>query len=137
MDSAEHFRRGEPAVLLFAHGSTVEAANDGVRRLAREIQDSGLHAYVRASFLGPGKPELGTAVAEAAEAGFHRIVVIPYFLTLGTHLSRDLPRLVAAERRKRPYLDIQVGRSLEGHPEMVSLVLSRIREVTEDARISP
>ena len=137
MDSSKHFREGEPAVLLFAHGSAVEAANEEVHRLAREIQDSGSHAYVRASFLGPGKPELATAVAEAVDAGFQRIVVIPYFLTLGTHLRRDLPRLVAAEYRKRPYLSIQVGRALEGHPEMVSLLLSRIREVTEEARVSP
>jgi len=137
MDSANHFREGEPAVLLFAHGSAVEPANDGVRRLACEIQDGGAYAYVRAAFLGPGQPELGTAVAEASEAGFRRIVVIPYFLTLGTHLRRDLPRLVAAERRKHPRLEIQVGRSLEDHPAMASLLLSRIREVMEEARVSP
>jgi len=124
------------AFLLFAHGSAVEEANEEVRQLAGRIQETGPCAYVRASFLGPGQPDLGTAIAEAVEAGFCSIIVIPYFLTLGTHLRRDLPRLVEAERRKRPHLDIQVGRSLEGHPEMVSLLLSRIREVTEEARVS-
>jgi sirohydrochlorin ferrochelatase len=136
MDSVNHFRDSEPAVILFAHGSAVEEANEGVRALARSIQEGGAYAYVRASFLGPGEPELGPALAEAAAAGFSRIVVIPYFLMLGTHLRRDLPRLVAAEKRKHPHLDIQVGRSLEDHPEMASLVLSRIREITEGARVS-
>lgn len=136
MDSAEHFRDGEPAVILFAHGSAVEAANDGVRKLARKIQEAGTYVHVQASFLGPGRPELGPAIAEAAEAGFQRIVVIPYFLTLGIHLRRDLPRLVASAKQKHPRLEIQVGRSLEDHPEMASLILSRIREVTEEARVS-
>lgn len=137
MDSSEHFRNGEPAVIVYAHGSAVEEANQGVRNLAQRIQNGGAYAYVRASFLGPGKPELPEAVAEAVGEGFHRIVVIPYFLTTGIHLRRDLPMLVAAERQKYPQLEIQVGRSLEDHPEIASLVLSRIREVMEEARVSP
>jgi sirohydrochlorin ferrochelatase len=137
MDSAEPLTHDEPAIILFAHGSAVEEANQGVRELAHRIQDEGDYAYVRASFLGPGKPELGPAIAEAVESGFHRIVVIPFFLTLGIHLRRDLPRLVAAEKRRHPGLKIEVGRSLEDHPEMASLILSRIREITEGARVSP
>jgi sirohydrochlorin ferrochelatase len=137
MDSAKPLTDGKPAIILFAHGSAVEEANQGVRDLARKVQDGGTYAYVRASFLGPGQPELGRAIAEAVAEGFGRIVVIPYFLTLGFHLRRDLPRLVAAEKKKRPGLEIQVGRSLEDHPEMASLVLSRIREITEGARVSP
>ena len=137
MDSVEHFRDGDPAVILFAHGSAVEEANDGVRELARRIQTGGNYVYVRASFLGPGRPELGPAIEEAAEAGFRRIVVIPYFLTLGTHLRRDLPRLVAAVKQKNPHLKILVGRSLEDHPEMASLILSRIREVAEEVKVRP
>ena len=132
MDSAKHFRDGEPAVILFAHGSAVEQANQGVRELARRIQDGGDYPYVRASFLGPGQPELGPAIAEAAGEGFQRIVVIPFFLTMGTHLRRDLPRLVLAAKQMHPQLEIQVGRSLEDHPEMASLVLGRIQEVTGD-----
>jgi sirohydrochlorin ferrochelatase len=136
MDSAKPLADEEPAIILFAHGSAVEEANRGVRNLASKIQDVGSYCYVRASFLGPGQPELGPAIAEAAGAGFRRIVVIPFFLTLGTHLHRDLPRLVAAERKKHPAIEIRVGRSLEDHPEMASLVISRIREITEEARVS-
>jgi sirohydrochlorin ferrochelatase len=137
MDSPKSLTDSEPAIILFAHGSVVEKANQGVRDLARRIQESGFYVYVRASFLGPGQPSLGSAIADAVDAGFHCIVVIPYFLTLGIHLRRDLPKLVAAEKQKYPELEIQVGRSLEDHPEMASLVLSRIREITEGARVSP
>jgi sirohydrochlorin ferrochelatase len=136
MDSDKPLTDAEPAIILFAHGSAVEEANQGVRDLASRIQAEGAYAYVRASFLGPGRPELGSAIAEAVGAGFQQIVVIPYFLTLGTHLRRDLPRLVEAGKQQFPALEIQVGRSLEDHPEMASLVLSRIREITEGTRVS-
>ena len=120
------------AVVLFAHGSAVEEANQGVRDLAGRIQAGGSYSYVQAAFLVPGRPELGAAIAEAVKAGYRRIVVLPYFLTLGIHLRRDLPKLVAAERQKHPQVKIQVGRSLEDHPEMASLVLGRIQEVREE-----
>lgn len=137
MDSAKQPTQSSPAIILFAHGSAVEAANEGVRELARRIESCGACEYVRASFLGPGQPELGSAIDDAITEGFDRIIVIPYFLTLGIHLQRDLPRLVAAEQEKHPGLELQVGRSLEDHPEMASLVLSRIREITEGVRVSP
>ncbi|TAM83647.1 MAG: hypothetical protein EPN47_05930 [Acidobacteria bacterium] len=136
MDSINQSKGSSLAIILFAHGSAVEEANEGVRELARRIQVQGAYRYVRASFLGPGQPELGPAIAEAVGEGFDRIIVAPYFLTLGTHLRRDLPRLVMAEKEKYPNIDIQVGWSLEGHPAMASLVLSRIREVTEGVRVS-
>lgn len=120
------------AVVLFAHGSAVEEANQGVRALAERIQSTGSYAHVQAAFLGPGRPELGEAVAKAVEAGFSRIVVLPYFLTLGIHLRRDLPKLVAAERGKHPQVEIKVSRSLEDHPEMAALILGRIQEVIEE-----
>jgi len=137
MDSSKQLTDHRPAIILFAHGSTVEEANQGVRELARRIEGQGAHQYVRTAFLGPGQPELGTAVAGAIAQGFSRIIVIPYFLTLGIHLRRDLPMLVAAEQEKHPGLEILIGRSLEDHPEMASLVLSRIREITEGAKVSP
>lgn len=119
------------AIVLFAHGSRVEAANEGVRVLAKQVQDSGGFARARAAFLELGQPDLKGAVAEAIEAGFQRIIVVPYFLTLGVHLRRDLPELLARENEAHPGVEIIVSESLEGHPAMPSLVADRIRAVSE------
>ncbi|HUZ45400.1 MAG TPA: CbiX/SirB N-terminal domain-containing protein [Terriglobia bacterium] len=121
------------AVILFAHGSAVEEANQGIRELAGRIQVAGSYAYVQAAFLGPGQPEMGAAIAQAVKAGYRRVVVLPYFLTLGIHLRRDLPKLVAEARKKHPQVKIRVGQSLEDHPEMASIILGRIQEVIKEA----
>jgi sirohydrochlorin ferrochelatase len=115
-------------VILFAHGSSVEDANQGVHELARQIRALERYAFVRAAFLELAHPDLGEAIAEAVNAGVTRVVVIPYFLTMGIHLRRDLPRLVAPERRRYPHLRIEVGQSLEGHPLMNSIILERVDE---------
>jgi|ERR1035438_713355 sirohydrochlorin ferrochelatase len=119
-------------ILLFAHGSPVEEANRGVHNLAQKIEAAGPYRYVRAAFLDCAQPDLPAAVATAAEAGMRRVVVIPYFLTMGLHLHRDLPRLVATAKEKYPEFEIAVGQSLEGHPLMPSIILGRVQEALGD-----
>jgi sirohydrochlorin ferrochelatase len=119
-------------ILLFAHGSPVEEANRGVRDLAEKIAAAGPYRYVRAAFLDGAQPDLIAGIREAAEAGLERLIVIPYFLTDGLHLRRDLPKLVAAAQEKHPTFDIAVGQSLEGHPLMPSIILGRVQEVLEN-----
>lgn len=118
-------------VLLFAHGSRVEEANQGVRALAQRVQDSGSFACVRAAFLELGQPDLKGAIAEAVGAGARRIIVVPYFLTMGIHLQRDLPKLLAREKELYPAVEFLVSESLEGHPVMPSLLVERIRDTTK------
>lgn len=116
-------------IILFGHGSRVEDANQGVRDLARQVQDAGPYHHVRAAFLELAQPDLNAAIAEAAAAGLQRLIVIPYFLTEGTHLRRDLPNLIAPLKLKFPGVAIDLGQSLEGHPLMASIILGRIQEV--------
>jgi sirohydrochlorin ferrochelatase len=117
------------AILLFAHGSSVEDANRSVHELARQVQALGTHHYARAAFLELAHPDLAEAVQEAMGAGVRHIIVVPYFLTMGIHLRRDLSSLIAPLQLKHPQLPIDVAHSLEGHPLVTSIVLERVREV--------
>lgn len=124
-------------IVLFGHGSSVEDANQGVRDLAKQVRDAGPYQHVRAAFLELAQPDLNAAVAEAAAAGLARVIIIPYFLTVGIHLRRDLPHLIAPLQQKYPRLTLEVGASLEGHPMMASIILGRVREVMEKFKSTP
>ena len=113
--------------VLFAHGSRVESANDAVRGVAAELARSGGHA-VAPAFLELGKPDLAGAVDGLVTAGASRIIVIPYFLTLGTHLQRDLPKLVRDSARKHANLEMEVTPPLDGHPALLQVLLDRASE---------
>ena len=56
--------------------------------LARRTGD-----LVETAFLDCAPPDLLTQSATLVSKGVSRIVVIPYFLTLGIHFQRDLPRI--------------------------------------------
>jgi len=114
--------------ILFAHGSSVESANEAVRNVAREAAErSGWTAWGTA-FLGGGAPDLPGAVDALVVRGVRRLVIVPYFLTFGTHIERDLPLLVDRARRAHPHLAIKVTAPLDGHPGMVAAVMDRARE---------
>lgn len=112
--------------IVFAHGSSVESANEAVRSVASDMARLGKLHHVLAAFLEGGQPNLTTAVRElAARDGIERIVVVPYFLTLGLHLQRDLPRLIEAARRGNLGVNIEVTAPLDGHPAMAEALLDR------------
>jgi len=108
--------------VLFAHGSRVESANDSVRSLASQMAAACGHP-VEPAFLELGKPDLSAAVAHLKAMGAVRIVVIPYFLTLGTHLQRDLPRLAREAASEHPDPALQLLPPLDGHPPLLRALL--------------
>lgn len=116
------------AVVIFAHGSSVESANEAVRRVAANVAREGRCGMVEAAFLEQGQPDLSTAVHQAIAKGAVRVVVVPYFLTPGIHLERDLPRLVEDLLRKHPGVEIRVTPPLDGHPALGEILNERVEE---------
>jgi sirohydrochlorin ferrochelatase len=118
-------------IVVFAHGSTVEQANEAIRTVTAEMARKGGYDLTVAAFLDIGKPDLLEAVGLLAAAGASRIVVIPYFLAAGTHLQRDLPRLVRDVAEVHPDVEIVVTEPLDGHPALPAILLDRARAALE------
>lgn len=117
----------ERGFIIFAHGSRIEPANEAVRSVAAQFARAGRFEHVEAAFLELGKPNLHDAVAHLAGDGVRQVVVIPYFLTLGTHLERDLPKLAARAAAAYPGVDLRVTAPLDGHQALVEILLDRAR----------
>lgn len=114
-------------IILFAHGSRVEDANESVRRAARDLAGALDSELIAAAFLELGAPGLAAAADELVRRGAARLVVIPYFLTLGVHMQRDLPRLVEEISARHGGVPIEVTPPLEGHPGLLDVLLERAR----------
>ena len=115
-------------IIVFGHGSRIESANESVRRAARDLARAGGLNHDEPAFLELGQPDLEGAVARLTDQGIREIRVIPYFLTLGTHLERDLPRLVEAISSKSNALSIKITPPLEGHPGLIAALLDRAKD---------
>lgn len=114
-------------LILFAHGSSVEPANEAVRELAKSLALRSEYDSVQPAFLELASPNLADAVGSLVRSGHERIVVVPYFLVPGRHLTRDLPGIVEELRRIYPSVPIEITESLAGHALVADAVLDRAR----------
>jgi len=112
-------------IVVFGHGSSVPSANEAVRVIAAAAAQKGGWTLYETAFL-EADPHLAEAVKKLALAGADEVLVLPYFLTLGIHLQRDLPKIVsdlAAEFQ----LPIRVAPPLDGHPELSRILVERAK----------
>ncbi|HYP06988.1 MAG TPA: CbiX/SirB N-terminal domain-containing protein [Bryobacteraceae bacterium] len=111
-------------IVLFAHGSTVASANDAVHAVTAELGRRTGRA-VETAFLDCAPPTVADAVAALVDRGVTEILIVPYFLTTGIHLKRDLPRLVEQIRPVYPDISIAVTEPLDGHPGLMEILVER------------
>jgi sirohydrochlorin ferrochelatase len=116
-------------IVVFGHGSSVATANEAVRAVAARAAADGAWDLFETAFL-EAAPRLDEAVRKLAAKGAEQILVLPYFLTLGIHLQRDLPKLVADLSRECA-LPIRVAEPLDGHPELSRILIDRAAEVLQ------
>lgn len=121
-------------IVIFAHGSRIESANEAVRAVAREVARAGGFELAGVAFLETYLPGLDETVARLADQGAARVLVVPYFLTLGLHLQRDLPRIVEDVARVHAGVEVRVTPPLDGHPALAGIVLDRARAALEEWR---
>ncbi len=113
--------------VIFAHGSSVDSANAMVRDLVERFANAGGY-LAEPAFLEKAQPDLAHAVESLLQRGASHVTVIPYFLTLGLHLQRDLPQLVADVSADHAGLPISIAPPLDGHSALLAAVLDRARE---------
>ncbi len=95
------------AVVLIAHGSRLEAANEEVRRLAERLSER-LGQTVIPAFLELASPGIPEGIDEALRSNPSEIKVLPYFLTQGRHVQEDIPKLLADKARAYPETPIRL-----------------------------
>ncbi len=84
---------------------------------------------MEAAFLELGTPGLPGAADRLVAAGTHEITVIPYFLTPGLHMERDLPPLIERIAQTYSGVRITVTPPLDGHPALVQVLYDRAMSV--------
>lgn len=119
---------GPTAILLMAHGSRRPEANIDLFALADRLATSGAYSIVQASFLELAEPDIPTGGALCVAHGARRVLMIPYFLSEGVHLHRDLTAARNELADRFPEVAFHLGPALGPHPLLDRLVLERARQ---------
>jgi sirohydrochlorin ferrochelatase len=119
------------ALLLIAHGSRQDEANADLHRLAAELRRTGEYATAVASFLELAEPNIDEGAARCVAAGAARVVLLPYFLSAGIHVCRDLTAARDRLAARFPRVEFRLAEPLGRHPLLTRVVAERARQATE------
>jgi len=99
------------ALLLVAHGSRRMESNQEVRELTERLRAraGGRFDWVGHAFLELAEPSIPEAVSAATAAGARQVLLLPYFLSAGRHVVKDIPDEVATALREHPEVSVQVA----------------------------
>lgn len=107
-------------IVLFGHGSRNPAWAEPFQSLRKEIERQQPEARVELGFLELMEPSLPDAIGRLAAGGAEEVVVVPLFISAGSHVREDLPELIAAARAAHPGLQVRTVPSLGEAPEMLA-----------------
>ena len=107
------------AVIVFAHGARSTRWENPIRDLAKRLATQLSPCVVEVAFLQFGEPKLPEAVEKLIGQGVVNFVILPFFLSTGGHLLRDLPEAIDRLRADYPQATIDVASSLGEEPEVI------------------
>ncbi|HEV3258198.1 MAG TPA: CbiX/SirB N-terminal domain-containing protein [Gemmataceae bacterium] len=116
------------ALLVIAHGSRQDEANADLYHVVEEMKKRGGYALVEASFLELADPGIEQGAADCVAAGATRVVLLPYFLSAGIHVRRDLTAIRGALAEKFPRATFHLAEPLGRHPLLLDVVADRARQ---------
>lgn len=119
------------AIILIGHGSPLEEANNlhEVAALIHPMIHPGCKKEcVKIAYLQFGRPDLLNVIKDFIRNGAERIIIHPFFLSKGLHVTRDIPQLIERARGLYPDIEFFYTEPLGFNEWVARLVIERIKE---------
>ncbi len=119
-------------VVVAAHGSRAVAANDAHRAVVARLAEQ-VPVRVVPAFLELTEPSIADAIDVAVAGGASSVVVLPYFLHPGRHLTEDLPRIVAEADERHPSATVRLAPSFGADPALGAVLAAQVARSLDGA----
>lgn len=136
----------DTGIIILAHGSRGEKGATEVNRVLQRVSH-GIQSLLLAgtqvigAALQFNHPSLEEAVEFLGRQNVRRLVILPYFLFPGRHITEDIPRLIEKCKRAYPEIRFVVSDNLGLDEHFIDLAAMRITEAVpelqRDGCISP
>ncbi len=120
------------SLVIVAHGSRRQASNDEVRELSSRIESLTGESFdqVKTAFLELAEPSIPGGIEQCIEKGAKEIIVLPYFLSAGRHVTEDIPGEVDTVRNKYPEVSIKITPYLGTIDKIADLMVEQANQAS-------
>ena len=112
-------------LMLVAHGSRRDESNLEIESLAKKIALFKVKEFevVMTAFLEFAKPSITEAIDNCTVIGATKVTILPYFLSAGVHIAKDIPSEVEKGAQKNPNLNIKISNYFGSRNEISEILL--------------
>lgn len=119
-------------IIIAAHGSPSKEAGN-VKDIAEHLH-SMIHPEcnkycVRPAYLQFNEPAIAEAIKKAVNDGAEKIIIHPFFLSNGIHVTDSIPKIIKEAESIYPDVKFIYTEPLGPHGKLAEVVLERIKEV--------
>jgi precorrin-8X/cobalt-precorrin-8 methylmutase len=120
-------------IIIAGHGSPKKDANN-IEQVAGLLHNM-VHPEcsddcVRVAYLQFAEPNIAQAITSCVDDGATKVIVHPYFLSSGMHVTSDIPEIIDAARKKYPDVEFVFTEPLGIHNKMAQVMLERIQSAS-------
>ena len=123
-------RRDDTCLVLVGRGTTDPDANGEVSKFARMIEEGMGFGGSFVCYSGTAKPLVADGLRAAAQLGYARLIVVPFFLFDGVLVKRIYAAADAMQERE-PELEVLKAGYLGVHPNVADVMIARAQEAVE------
>ena len=120
-------------IILIGHGSPRKEANNIEiigKLLHKTIHPNCSGQCVKVAYLQFASPDIAETIRTCAEGGAKRVIIHPFFLSSGMHVTKDIPEIIDEARTAHPGVEFIYTEPLGVHEDLAKIVIDRIQSVT-------
>jgi precorrin-8X/cobalt-precorrin-8 methylmutase len=124
------------SIILIGHGSPKKDANRlGIiaDMLHRSLHPGCTRECVRVAYMEFAEPSIPEALDSEARRGAKKIIIHPFFLNAGVHVTKDIPEMINGAESRHPGVEFVYTEPLGVHEKLVQVVIERIHGATFSA----
>ncbi len=116
----------DAGILICGHGSRAKIAEEEFSLLAKGLRERFPELNVEYGFLEYSAPNIHMALDKLIASGVKKIYAVPGMLFAATHAKNDIPSVLTTYKEKFPNIEIEYGKELGLHEEMIKAFQARI-----------
>ncbi len=116
------------AVIILFHGSRAEGSERSVKRIIADVRRRGEFSIVSEAYLEYGSPRVSDAIDNCVRQHAENIVIVPFFMQPGAHVTRDIPAFIQTMKKKHSEIQITMADFVGVHPLMTKIVIDLVKK---------
>lgn len=118
------------SIILIGHGSPKKDANhlEAIGNMLHSIMHSGCdNGCVKTAYLQFTGPGIMETIEGCVKSGKKKIIIHPFFLSAGMHVTKDIPEMIKDARGMYPDVEFIYTDPLGIHEKLAHIVMDRIK----------